>query len=172
MPAKSKNVNNTDVFSEKTALADMPLDLMGLFFFAYRDFVSDADALLATKDLGRAHHRVLYFVNIRPGMSVATLLSILKITKQSLARVLRQLIDNEYIEQQTGETDRRQRLLFATAKGQELFKTLSAMQTDRINSALATLPQESADIVRRFFVEMVEENDREVLARLKLTDRL
>ena len=71
---------------------------MGLFFFAYRDFVGDADALLERQGFGRAHHRVLYFVNIRPGMPVNDLLHILKITKQSLARVLRQLIDNGYIE--------------------------------------------------------------------------
>ena len=86
----------------------MPLDVMGLFFFAYRDFVGDADALLEHQGFGRAHHRVLYFVNLKPGMPVADILDILKITKQSLARVLRQLIDNGYIEQKTGDADRRQ----------------------------------------------------------------
>ena len=93
------NVNNADI---NLTAADMPLDVMGLFFFAYRDFVGDADALLERQGFGRAHHRVLYFVNLRPGMPVADLLHILKITKQSLARVLRQLIDNGYIEQKTG----------------------------------------------------------------------
>ena len=135
---------------------------MGLFFFAYRDFVSDADALLAEKKFGRAHHRVLYFVNIRPGMSVATLLGILKITKQSLARVLRQLIDNDYVEQKTGENDRRQRLLYATKMGREFFATLSETQATRINAALADLPEDSARAIRRFLVAMVEESDHKI----------
>ena len=118
----------------------MPLDVMGLFFFAYRDFVGDADALLERQGFGRAHHRVLYFVNLKPGMPVADLLDILKITKQSLARVLRQLIDNGYIEQKTGDADRRQRLLFATEKGRSFFEVLSATQTSRIDAAIAALP--------------------------------
>jgi DNA-binding MarR family transcriptional regulator len=150
----------------------MPLDVMGLFFFAYRDFVGDADALLARQGFGRAHHRVLYFVNLRPGMPVADLLDILKITKQSLARVLRQLIDNGYIEQRTGDADRRQRLLYATQKGRELFAVLSQTQASRIDAAIGALPPESGRIVRRFLVGMVEPDDRGTLDRLNLTDRL
>ena len=120
-PAKI-NVNTTDINSGATTAQPMPLDVMGLFYFAYRDFVGDADALLAHQGFGRAHHRVLYFVNLKPGMPVADLLDILKITKQSLARVLRQLIDNGYIEQKTGDSDRRQRLLYATEKGRQLLR--------------------------------------------------
>ena len=130
-PAKI-NVNTTDINSTGDALTTMPLDVMGLFFFAYRDFVGDADALLVRQGFGRAHHRVLYFVNLKPGMPVADILDILKITKQILARVLRQLIDNGYIEQKTGDSDRRQRLLYATEKGRQFFETLSATQTSRI----------------------------------------
>jgi DNA-binding MarR family transcriptional regulator len=148
----------------------MPLDVMGLFYFAYRDFVGDADALLERQGFGRAHHRVLYFVNLKPGMPVADLLDILKITKQSLARVLRQLIDNGYIEQKTGEADRRQRLLFATDKGRGLFEVLSATQTSRIDAAIAALPPDGKRTVLKFFVGMVEPNDRPTLVRLKLTD--
>src|SRR5205085_10879665 len=118
MAPASNNVNKADINSVNAEFAHMPLDVMGLFFFAYRDFVGDADALLERQGFGRAHHRVLYFVNLKPGMPVADLLNILKITKQSLARVLRQLIDNGYIEQRTGAADRRQRLLYATAKGE------------------------------------------------------
>src|SRR5690349_23384270 len=118
-PAKI-NVNSADI-NPGDPMATMPLVVMGLFFFAYRDFVGDADALLERQGFGRAHHRVLYFVNLKPGMPVADLLGILRITKQSLARVLRQLIDNGYIEQRTGATDRRQRLLFATRKGEAFF---------------------------------------------------
>jgi len=150
----------------------MPLDIMGLFFFAYRDFVGDADAILEKSDFGRAHHRVLYFVNLKPGMPVADLLDILKITKQSLARVLRQLIDNGYIEQRPGEADRRQRLLYATPLGRAFWESLSESQTTRINAAFAALPVGSRDVVRRFFVEMVENKDRATLGRLGLTDGL
>jgi DNA-binding MarR family transcriptional regulator len=142
---------------------------MGLFFFAYRDFTGDADALLDRQGFGRAHHRVLYFVNLRPGMPVADLLDILKITKQSLARVLRQLIDNGYVEQKTGHSDRRQRLLYATDKGRELFAVLSATQASRINDAISALPAEARRTVVRFLVGMVEPEDRMVLDRLNLT---
>jgi DNA-binding MarR family transcriptional regulator len=150
----------------------MPLDVMGLFFFAYRDFVGDADAVLARQGFGRAHHRVLYFVNLRAGMPVADLLDILKITKQSLARVLRQLIDNGYIEQKTGEADRRQRLLYATEKGRAFFARLSQTQASRINAAIAGLPPNANEIIRGFFVAMVEPSDRPVLDRLSLTQGL
>ena len=148
----------------------MPLDVMGLFFFAYRDFVGDADALLERQGFGRAHHRVLYFVNLKPGMPVADLLDILKITKQSLARVLRQLIDNGYIEQKTGDADRRQRLLHATDKGRQLFDMLSATQTSRIDAAIAApAPRRQAHRAR-----VLRRHGRarrpDLLDRLKLTD--
>jgi DNA-binding MarR family transcriptional regulator len=100
------------------------------------------------------------------------LLGILKITKQSLARVLRQLIDNGYIEQKMGDSDRRQRLLYATPKGREFFETLSATQTSRIDAALAALPAEGRRTVLRFFVGMVEPMDRPLLDRLKLTEEI
>lgn len=165
------NVNKTDI-NGPTDFSTMPLDVMGLFFFAYRDFVGDADALLDRQGFGRAHHRVLYFVNLKPGMPVADLLDILKITKQSLARVLRQLIDNGYVEQKTGAADRRQRLLYATAKGRDFFETLSTTQTSRIDAAFAALPPDGRKTVLKFFVGMVEPSDRALLDRLKLTDDL
>ncbi len=167
MASNEINVNNTDINSPLDP--DTPLDMMGLLFFAYRDFVSDADALLAGQQFGRAHHRVMYFVNIRPGMSVATLLSILKITKQSLARVLRQLIDEGYIEQHPGKSDKRQRLLYATPKGHEFFAVLSKSQTRRINAALAKLPQDARANVRDFLVHMINDKDHQTLKDLKLT---
>ncbi len=184
MTINEKNVNNTDIISGSknsdtregrdslSLTSEMPFDLMGLFFFAYRDFVSDADALLAGHEFGRAHHRVLYFVNIRPGMAVADLLNILKITKQSLARVLRQLIDEGYIEQHTGKTDRRQRLLFATSKGRDFFAMLSKSQASRINEALGRLSPEERQAIRRFFVSMVAERDHPLLESLQLTSNL
>jgi DNA-binding MarR family transcriptional regulator len=173
MMASSKiNVNKADINLADGGDPAMPLDVMGLFFFAYRDFVGDADALLERQGFGRAHHRVLYFVNLKPGMPVADLLDILKITKQSLARVLRQLVDNGYIEQKTGDTDRRQRLLYATEKGRELFEVLSATQTSRIEAAIAALPPEGKRTVLRFFVGMVEPQDRGLLDRLRLTEEI
>jgi len=171
MPASKINVNKADINSAPVTDAEMPLDLMGLFFFAYRDFVGDADALLAKRGFGRAHHRVLYFVNLRPGMPVADLLDILKITKQSLARVLRQLIDNGYVEQKTGRNDRRQRLLYPTEQGRQFFATLSRSQASRINAAIATLPEASRATVKSFLEEMVENKDHPTLTRLGLTGR-
>src|SRR5690242_19377251 len=85
--------------------------IIDLHFFAYRDFVGDPDEVLSKFGFGRAHHRVLHFVNRNPGMKVAELLDILRITKQSLGRVLKQLIDQGYVVQKEGANDRRQRLL-------------------------------------------------------------
>ena len=114
-------------------------DVIELLFFAYRDFVSDPDEVLARFGFGRAHHRVLHFVNRNPGMKVAELLDILKITKQSLGRVLKQLVDQGYVLQKEGANDRRQRLLYVTAKGETLAMRLAGLQTGRINHALAEL---------------------------------
>lgn len=172
MSADRKHVNKADINSPLAEHAHLPLDIMGLFFFAYRDFTGDADALLDRQGFGRAHHRVLYFVNLRPGMPVADLLDILKITKQSLARVLRQLIDHGYIEQKTGAADRRQRLLYATEKGRAFFAELSANQATRIDASIAALPPDAAMHVRRFLVNMVDPRDRQTLDRLRLTDKV
>src|ERR1700709_932462 len=101
---------------EEIAATQAPAyDLIELFFFAYRDFVSDPDRILADYGFGRAHHRVLHFVARRPGLAMADLLEVLRLTKQSLNRVLKELIDKGFIEQRQGTADRRQRLLFATA---------------------------------------------------------
>src|SRR5688500_1009677 len=106
-------------------------DLIELLFFAYRDFVGDPDEVLIKLGFGRAHHRVLHFVNRNPGMKVAELLDILRITKQSLGRVLKQLIDQGYVVQREGAQDRRQRLLYVTAKGEQLALKLAMLQTER-----------------------------------------
>ena len=115
-------------------------DLIEALFFAYRDFVGDADRLLLRYNFGRAHHRVLYFVDRRPGLSVAELLDLLKITKQSLSRVLKELLDASYIEQRPGLADRRQRLLFATDSGHALALELAQLQSRRFARALERLP--------------------------------
>src|SRR5437763_8650439 len=117
--------------------ADEPLwDIIELLFFAYRDFVGDPDDALKEFGFGRAHHRVLHFVNRQPGLKVAELLDILKITKQSLGRVLRQLIEQGYVVQKEGANDRRQRLLYVTPRGEVLAMKLAGLQTARIARAL------------------------------------
>jgi DNA-binding MarR family transcriptional regulator len=140
-------------------------DLIELLFFAYRDFVGDADEVLAKLSFGRAHHRVLHFVNRNPGMKVAELLGILKITKQSLGRVLKQLIDEGYVEQRKG-VDRRQRLLFVSAKGEALALKLAGLQTARIGRALAGLGYADHDSARRFLIAMLDPGQRDSVLQL------
>jgi DNA-binding MarR family transcriptional regulator len=137
---------------------DPAYDLIELFFFAYRDFVSDPDRILGEYGFGRAHHRVLHFVVRRPGMTIAELLDILKITKQSLNRVLKELIDKGYIVQRTGHTDRRQRLLSATDEGRELALRMARLQSRRIARALEGGPDEEG--VRRFLMGMMDPGER------------
>jgi DNA-binding MarR family transcriptional regulator len=139
--------------------ADLRWDIIELLFFAYRDFVGDADHELEVFGFGRAHHRVLHFVHRYPGLKVADLLDVLRITKQSLGRVLKQLLDEGYIVQKTGNNDRRQRLLFATAKGEALVGKLAGLQTDRINRALREIGPAGADTVRQFLRAMIDHGD-------------
>ncbi len=106
-----------------------------LLFFAYRDFTAEPDAILAEYGFGRAHHRVVHFVGRHPQMTVSELLSILRITKQSLARVLGQLVRQGFVVQHPGERDRRQRLLELTEKGRELERRLSEPQRARVGNA-------------------------------------
>ena len=131
-----------------------------LLFFAYRDFTGGPDAVLEEYGFGRAHHRVLHFVHRNPGLRVADLLDILKITKQSLARVLKQLIDKGFIMQRAGNDDRRERRLFVTAKGSRLAEKLSALQIEHLEAALAQAGPGAADFARRFLFAMIAESDR------------
>jgi len=141
---------------EGGAPGDLRWDIIELLFFAYRDFVGDADAVLAEFGFGRAHHRVIHFVHRYPGLKVADLLDVLRITKQSLGRVLKQLVDEGYIVQKAGDADKRQRLLFATAKGEALVAKLAGLQTDRINHALHDMSAADTETVRRFLRNMID----------------
>ena len=144
-------------------ILDQPMDkvegidfeTIELLFFAYRDFVSDPDAILDKSDFGRAHHRVVHFVNREPGLTVAALLETLKITKQSLARVLKQLIDSGYIAQVTGPEDRRQRRLYSTARGRELALALARPQSRRIAEAFGSLDESGRAAVKAFLSGMI-----------------
>ena len=106
-----------------------------LMFFAYRDFTGEADSILAEKNMGRAHHRAIYFIGRHPGITVSNLLNILCITKQSLSRVLSGLMKGEYVVQKPGATDRRQRLLFLTRIGKEFESQLTSLQAQRFANA-------------------------------------
>jgi len=153
--------------SAKNAASGEPLwDVIELLFFAYRDFVGDPDEVLSKFGFGRAHHRVLHFVNRNPGMKVADLLDILRITKQSLGRVLKQLIDEGYVVQKEGASDRRQRLLFVTGKGEQLALKLANLQTERIGRAFADFGPNAHEAARRFLAAMIDGDSREGVLRL------
>ena len=148
--------NGSDELHEDIMTGDGRIDfeiIEGLFF-AYRDFISDPDAILEKSGFGRAHHRVVHFVNREPGMTVADLLDTLKITKQSLARVLKQLIDSGYIQQVAGPEDRRQRKLYPTRAGRELALALAEPQSRRIARAFEDMSAGDRRVVTRFLTGM------------------
>jgi DNA-binding MarR family transcriptional regulator len=138
--------------------------LIELMFFAYRDFVSDPDEILGQFGFGRAHHRVLHFVGRDPGMTVQQLLDILRITKQSLGRVLKELIDKGYVFQKEGESDRRQRLLYLTQSGEELRQRLMGPQINRIRRAVAQTDGNAAELYRKVLYHMVSPGNREAVS--------
>jgi DNA-binding MarR family transcriptional regulator len=141
-------------------------DIIELLFFAYRDFVADADHLLEAYGFGRAHHRILHFVDRNPGLTVAELLDILKITKQSLGRVLKELLDQGFVTQREGEEDRRQRLLTTTPKGHALARELAQLQSARIAAALAETGPGAHDLAARFLFALVDRPERGAVERL------
>jgi len=126
-----------------------------LLFYAYRDFTAEPDAMLSRYGFGRAHHRVIYFVGRHPHMSVSELLGILRITKQSLARVLGQLVRQGFIVQQTGKSDRRQRMLQLTPAGIELERELSENQRQRIERAYAEAGPQAVEGFRKVMLQVI-----------------
>ena len=140
--------------------------IIELLFFAYRDFTSDPDQILSAYGFGRAHHRILHFVNRMPGLTVAELLDVLKITKQSLARVLKQLIDTGHVVQVQGPRDRRQRELYPTAKGRALALDLAKPQSRRIDAALQGSGLENRVAVETFLKAMVNPELRDQIDHL------
>jgi DNA-binding MarR family transcriptional regulator len=134
-----------------------------LLFFAYRDFTSDPDLILARSGYGRAHHRILHFVGAYPGINVAQLLAILNITKQSLGRVLKQLLRQGFVEQRPGKRDRRQRLLFLTEKGREFEARLSAPQQIRVKRAFSAAGPAAVAGYLRVLENLINETDRQTI---------
>ena len=132
-----------------------------LLFYAYRDFTSDPDEILKRYRFGRAHHRVVHFVGRKEGMSVSELLGILKITKQSLSRVLSQLVEQGFVEQRQGTRDRRQRLLYLTERGRELDRQLSRPQRERVASAYREAGAEAVAGYRKVLMQLINEDERQ-----------
>lgn len=166
-------VNMADVISSTRATPAstaggevLAYELIELLFFAYRDFVQEADAVLVRYGFGRAHHRVLHFVSRNPGLKVAELLDILKITKQSLGRVLRELVEQGFIDAQEGEQDRRQRLLRVTVRGERLARELAELQTRRIETALAAAGPAARETATKFLSAMIDAGERQTVQQL------
>jgi DNA-binding MarR family transcriptional regulator len=149
-----------DIISNAPLKDDEAVALVELLFFAYRDFVADPDGILEGLGFGRAHHRVLHFVGRDPGMTVAQLLDILRITKQSLSRVLKDLLEKGYVFQKSGEEDRRQRLLFLTDKGEALWRELIAPQTRRFRRAVVDLETGDGSTYRDLLLQLISPENR------------
>src|SRR5579872_3954075 len=131
-----------------------------LLFFAYRDFTNAADVILEELGLGRAHHRAMHFIGRNPGITVSDLLGILRITKQSLARVLVELMQLDYVAQTPGRTDRRQRLLSLTVAGSALERRLFESQRQRLNAAYRNAGAEAVDGFRQVMRGIMDEMAR------------
>lgn len=132
-----------------------------LMFFAYRDLTSEPDEILAEHGYGRAHHRAIHFIKRRPGVTIAGLLAILQVTKQSLNRVLRQLIDDGFVESRTGAEDRRQRLLTLTPEGERLEAAVSTVQRRRLRRAYSEAGPDAVAGFRRVLEQMIDDGMRE-----------
>ncbi len=134
---------------------DAVRDGIELLFFAYRDFTAGPDAVLARYGFGRAHHRVVHFVGRHPQMTVSELLGILRITKQSLSRVLGELVEQGFIDQRPGPNDRRQRLLALTAQGRALEREVSAPQRARVANAYRQAGSGAVEGFRRVLLGII-----------------
>ena len=129
-------------------------------FFAYRGFTADPDRILSDMAYGRAHHRALHFIARQPGISVAGLLDILDVTKQSLARVLKPLVDHGLVEQRVGTRDRRKRLLFLTEEGSAFEERLSGPQRERLLRAFRDAGPEAVDGFRLVMTAIMDADER------------
>jgi DNA-binding MarR family transcriptional regulator len=129
-------------------------------FFAYRGFTADPDRILAEKDYGRAHHRAIHFINRSPGTTVNNLLSILGVTKQSLNRVLRTLVEDGLVRSEVGRQDKRERHLYLTEAGMALERELSDAQRDRMRAAYRAAGSEAVAGFRRVLEAMMDDNMR------------
>lgn len=141
-----------------------------LMFFAYRGFTADPDRLLEARGYGRAHHRAIHFVNRRPGLTVNELLEILGVTKQSLNRVLRQLVEDGLVESRVGAQDRRQRNLQLTEAGRALEQELSSAQSRRMRAAFSSAGPEAVHGFRKVLEAMIDPELRDRVLGLGALD--
>jgi DNA-binding MarR family transcriptional regulator len=143
-----------------------------LIFYAYRDFTFESDQQLKRYHLGRAHHRALYFIGRHPGQTVGHLLSILKVTKQSISRVLKDLLEQEYVEQKSGPRDRRERRLWLTEKGVKLEKELTDRQSQRFARAYRETGADAVEGFRKVLLGLLDPVERtQVDKRVRGGDR-
>ncbi len=157
----------TNLLSPREEEIRMAQDLM---FFAYRDFTNAADVILEELGLGRAHHRALHFIGRNPGITVSDLLSILRITKQSLARVLSVLMERGDVAQAPGRADRRQRLLTLTPAGAALERRLFERQKDRIAAAYHKAGGPAVDGFRRVMRAIMDDAARAYIDNTEAAD--
>jgi DNA-binding MarR family transcriptional regulator len=142
-----------------------------LMFFAYRDFTGDPDTVLGARGYGRAHHRAIHFIKRRPGITIAGLLEILQVTKQSLNRVMRQLMDDGLVISTQGEVDRRQRLLTLSPAGEALEAELSALQRARVRRAFRAAGPDAVAGFRAVLEQMINEDARDAVMSLVGQDK-
>lgn len=159
------SVSNTPTGPEDPPVSPQEMEelrqAIELLFFAYRDFTAEPDAILAAYGFGRAHHRVIYFVGRNPGITVSQLLDILQITKQSLARILRQLVDEGFIEQRQDVGDGRRRLLYLIANGVQIEALLTTGQARRIAAAYQAVGPEAARVFKQVLRGIINKKDRQ-----------
>ena len=136
-----------------------------LIFFSYRDFTSGPDKILDKLNFGRAHHRVIYFVGKQKNLTIKELLSILQITKQSLSRVLNQLVKEKYIILKAG-IDKRTKILALTNKGQELEHQLSSIQISKLHNTLKKFNNSEIDAFKKVIFSIIEEKNKNKFAQI------
>ena len=139
--------------------------IIELIFFSYRDFISGPDKVLEKLTFGRAHHRTIYFVGKKENITIKDLLEILKITKQSLSRVLNQLVKEGFIILSTGK-DKRTKILQLTKKGHDLENKLSKIQINKIKSTIKQLKESEINGFKKILFEMITADDKEIFERL------
>lgn len=162
----------TDVFFDIKKHSERQRFLKGmeLLYFGYRDFISWPDDVLQTYGFGRAHHRVLHFVGRNPGLKVAELLKLLNITKQSLSRVLSSLVEKNYIRQDIGDLDRRQRLLYLTAQGHELLDNIAEHQQDHMLKAFKNAGDDAVEGFWKVLSALITDENREDILNIVNND--
>ncbi len=136
-----------------------------LIFFSYRDFTEGPDKVLEKLKFGRAHHRVIYFVGKKNNITIKELLKVLKITKQSLSRVLNQLVKDGFILLSTG-SDKRTKILSLTSKGLQLEKKLSTIQINKIKKTINNFNEDDINSFKKILFQMIDVNNKKIFQQL------